>query len=144
MVPCKSCGGDISAQARACPKCGQPQRRDQVFVWFIVVVVLIPAALSLAPKAASEHPLAVGHEMLPQLDELRQQARAAQLQILLSPQALGRSEALQLSTQIISDLEIIESRIESGSATERDIANCGERLKQYSEQARELVRAVEE
>jgi hypothetical protein len=33
LVKCGACGGDVSDEAQACPKCGQPTQRAKRMAW---------------------------------------------------------------------------------------------------------------
>jgi len=57
LVACKGCGGEVSAAAKACPKCGQPVKRGigvGKIVLIAVVALLIAGAVGASQKKDKE------------------------------------------------------------------------------------------
>jgi hypothetical protein len=47
LVKCGACGGDVSDEAQACPKCGQPTPRAKRMAWAYPLGIAIMAAAIL-------------------------------------------------------------------------------------------------
>jgi ribosomal protein S27AE len=45
MIACKGCGGPVSKEAAACPKCGQPtaaaKRNDRIYLGCMFVLIVV-------------------------------------------------------------------------------------------------------
>jgi hypothetical protein len=47
LVKCGACGGDVSDEAQACPKCGQPTARAKRMAWAYPLTLAIIAGCIL-------------------------------------------------------------------------------------------------
>ena len=55
LMPCPSCGQEVSSQAATCPTCGHPlrsalplgKRNTIVLVWVVVVMILVSSAAAM-------------------------------------------------------------------------------------------------
>jgi hypothetical protein len=47
LVKCGACGGDVSDEAQACPKCGQPTPRAKRMAWFYPLGIAIVTCVVL-------------------------------------------------------------------------------------------------
>jgi hypothetical protein len=56
LVKCGACGGDVSDEAQACPKCGQPTARAKMMAWAypLAIVLVATGALWFLARIAGE------------------------------------------------------------------------------------------
>lgn len=83
LLTCKDCGGEISSEAKACPKCGaKPPKRTSLFVK-VLAVIAIPAVLYSVTRSNAD-------------SEKRSQAAAAKEAALTPAQKIARQAANDL------------------------------------------------
>ncbi|HVW35731.1 MAG TPA: zinc ribbon domain-containing protein [Pirellulales bacterium] len=154
MVPCKACSQPISAQAKICPNCGHPQPKDNVFAWFVTLLVVSPFVLSWLAGTKQEYkfePVAT-----PQLDRERQRTALALLETYERQLKSSRTEmaqfgglghpavaeGLRLTDSMLGEIAVVEQRIRAKVASEDEIARIGERIGKFSEALKKLAASL--
>lgn len=66
LTICKDCNTQISNQAKACPKCGAPQKKSNTWILFLIIILIagVVGFIYLYPQDDRTERIAVAKEIL--------------------------------------------------------------------------------